>query len=113
MNNLQIISGALQLIGESGSALVNLRTGSVIGSAVPDPGEAGVRGVTGRSFRVAPHVIVSPSDLSLSTTGNTFYKITRSVTRDSLSIGWRIDSPGGGDKTDELEVDFLVIGEAA
>ncbi len=108
MNNLQIISGVLQLTGESGSALVNLRTGSVVGSAFPDPGEAGVRGATGRPFRVAPHVIVSPSDLSLSTHSNTFYRITRSVTRDSLSIGWSIDSAGR-----TLEIDFLVIGEAA
>jgi hypothetical protein len=54
------------------------------------------------------HVIVSLNDANLSTSGNTFYHVRRTVREDSLSLEWEIDRAGG-----ELKLDFLVIGEPA
>ena len=114
-NNLQIVSGVLRLNKENGSARVNLKTGAVSGDACPDSGEGGVRGATGRSFRSTPHAIISPSDVSLSTKDNTSYRISRHINRDLLSIYWRIDSPVSSSTSTNnlLEIDFLVVGEAA
>jgi hypothetical protein len=109
--NLQIISGVIRLTGGGGpganrrNARVDFRTGQVTGDATA---VGPIRGVSGRNFRDAPHVIVSPSDLSLSTKDNTFYSINRSVTPNQLNIDWRIDSAGR-----TLELDFLVLGEPA
>lgn len=110
MDNLQIISGVIQLKKKEGNARVDFSSGSVFGDAnIKDV----IHGPQ-RNFRVTPHVIVSPSDLSLSTNGDTFYEINRTAKPDGLEINWNIDAAKVNNQKGEpnLEIDFLVIGEA-
>ncbi len=104
-SNIQIISGVLRLNRDRGRARVDFSTHNVSGDANVDTREGRIRGPR-RDFRGTPHVIVSPSDLTLSTRRNTFYRITRRPSPGALDIEWRIDDAGLG-----LEIDFLVIGE--
>ena len=103
MNNLQIISGVLQLRSRQGEATVDFNRRQVDGQARL----LEFRGPR-NNFQGIPHAIVSPSDLSLSTRNNTSYRISRSPRFDSLNVSWSIDGAGG-----RLEIDFMVIGEAA
>jgi hypothetical protein len=102
--NLHVISGVLVLNNKKGDARVNFMTGDVTGDATADPGQP-IRGY-GHTFRSTPHVIVSPTDLTLSTKDNTSYKIDREVRSDALKVMWNIDSARV-----RLQIDFLVIGE--
>ena len=83
---------------------MNFVTGDVTGDATADPDQP-IRG-HGRTFRSIPHVIVSPTDLTLSTHDNTSYKIDRVARSDALNVEWNINSAGL-----RLQIDFLVIGE--
>ena len=100
---LQVISGIVVLNKETGSAEVDFNEGIITGDV--DADDSDVRGPR-RDFRSVPHVLVSPSRLTLSTHDNTAYSITRSVTSEKLMIEWKIDSAGL-----KLQIDFLVIGE--
>jgi hypothetical protein len=109
---LQIISGVLTLNSDVkiGHAEVDFVTGAVTGNATADPAQP-IRG-HGCRFRDIPHVLVSPTDLRLSTHDNTFFMINRSVTPGTLRVNWRIDHTTSGiPKAVKLQIDFLVIGE--
>jgi hypothetical protein len=101
---LQVISGVVVLDKKVGHAEVDFDEGIITGDVNVDTSD--VRGPR-RNFRSAPHVLVSPSRLTLSTRDNTSYSITRSVTSEKLTINWNIDSAGL-----KLQIDFLVIGES-
>lgn len=101
--NLQIISGVLRLNNERGRVRVDFNTHRAFG----DASLVEIRGPR-RDFRGTPHIIVTPSDLTLSTHDNTSYRINRSASREALIVNWRIDSAGL-----QLQIDFLVIGEPA
>ena len=105
--NLQVISGILEL--ETGSAGVQkLCIFDFSSRRVDGAGRLLEANGPRNNFRGAPHVIISATDLTLSTESNTFFKISRTARADSLQIEYRIDSAGRG-----LQVDFLVIGEPA
>jgi hypothetical protein len=105
--NLHVISGQLRLNRfPIGHAEVDFSSGGVSG----DASRLDVLGA-GRDFRSRPHVLVSPSEGSLSTHDNTFFRLNRSVTEEKLILDWRIDRATGGVPSDiRWDVDFLVIG---
>lgn len=105
--NPQVISGQLRLNRfPIGHAEVDFTTGGVSG----DASRLDILG-TGRNFRSRPHVLVSPSEGSLSTHDNTFFRINRSATEGRLILDWRIDRATSGVPSEiRWDVDFLAIG---
>ena len=91
-----------------GSVTINFATNAVTSTGSGFKSHF-IRGSSG-NFTSSPHVLVAPTQISLSTYDDTFFQMFSSAGTSSLMISWQIDTAG---KWSSQFIDFIVVGAMA